>query len=180
MAEITVKAFVLARLLEMARERLSPDAYQKLQDDVGLTVKELKLAFFKAHPVSVQNRLEDVLALALWNRSDDGAFYEFGKMNFNTFAESTIGKATIAMTGRDPRKFLQASIRLMSTIMSGMKTEITALGEKSFSFRFYNNPYRPLGWQGVIDAAMEHCGVEHRVRTIRHGGADTEYIIEWS
>ncbi len=179
MAEITVKAFVFARLLEMARDGLTEDAYAKLEGDIGLTLREVKLAFFKAHPVSLQNKLEECMAKALWNRTDDGAFHQFGKMNFDTFAESTIGKATIAMTGRNPRRFMKASIPLMSTIMTGMEIEITALEENKFSFRFFNNPYRPLGWQGIIDAAMEHCAVKHTVRTILHGGSDTEYIIEW-
>ena len=179
MAEVTVKAFVLARLLELARDGLSADSFAKLEADVGLTLKSVKLAFFKAHPVSVQNKLEDNIAKALWNRTDDQAFHQFGKMNFDTFATSTIGKATIAMTGRNPRRFMKASIRLMSTVMTGMKIEITDLGERKFSFRFFNNPYRPLGWQGIIDAAMEHCGVTHTVRTILHGGEDTEYIIQW-
>ncbi len=179
MAEITVKAFVLARLMEFAREGLGEQDFTRLEQEVGVTLRNLRLAFFKDHPVSLQVKIEEGIARALWNRTDDGAFYEFGKMNFTTFAHSTIGRATLAMTGRDPRRFLEASIRLMGTVMSNMHTETKPLGERQFSFRFFNNPYRPLGWQGAIDAAMEHVGVDTRVRTIRHGANDTEYIIEW-
>lgn len=179
MSEITVKAFVLARLMEFAREGLGEEDFARLEEEVGISLRTLRLAFFKDHPVSLQIKMEEGIARALWNRTDDGAFYEFGKMNFTTFAQSTIGKATLAMTGRNPKKFLEASIRLMGTVMGGMKTETKSITDRKFSFRFHNNPYRPLGWQGVIDAAMEHVGVDAHVRTIRHGSEDTEYIIEW-
>ena len=63
--------------------------------------------------------------------------------------------------------------------MGGTQIETRELGPKELSFRFRNNPYRPLGWQGVIDATLEHAGVVPKVRIKNHGGLYTEYLISW-
>jgi len=179
-ADVTIKGFIIARLLDMVKEQLSEEEFKALQDEVGIDYKSLKLSFFRDYPVDLQLAVEARIAKILWNRTDDGAFYEFGRYNFQSFSQSTIGRATLAMLGKDPKKMVKASIRLMSTVMGGIVIEVEDRGETEISFRFRNNPYRPLGWQGVIDAALQHAGVTPQVQIIEHGRQDTEYLVSWS
>jgi uncharacterized protein (TIGR02265 family) len=176
---ITVKAFILARLLDLAKEKLSPDELAKLEADLGVQHRLLKVAFFSDHPVELQIRLEERLAPVVWGRSDDQAFYLFGRQNFETFAASAVGRTMLALTGKDPKRIVMTSLGILSRVMNGAQIEVVDRGPRDVSFRFRNNPYRPLGWQGVIDATLEHAGVKPKVQLIQHGGGDTEYLISW-
>ena len=179
MAGITIKAFILARLLDLAKSRLSPEEFGKLEADLGVQHRSLKLAFFSDHPVELQIKIEERLAPVIWGRSDDQAFYQFGRQNFETFAASAVGRTLLALTGKDPKRIVMTSLGILSRVLSGAKIDVTDKGPGEVSFRFRNNPYRPLGWQGVIDATLEHAGVTPKVRLVQHAGGDTEYLITW-
>ncbi len=180
MDQVTIKGFIIANLLDLVRGKLSEQEFACLEEDLGVSYKSLKLAYFKDYPVEVQIRTEEKVAQILWQRSDDGAFYKFGRMNYETFAKSAIGRTALALVGKNPKRIVKASVRLMSTVMKGMKIEFEDRGENEISFRFRNNPYRPLGWQGVIDAVLESAGVTPEVTIIKHGPTDTEYLVTWS
>ena len=82
MAGITVKSFIVARLLELARERLGQDEFVRLQRELDLDYNSLKHSFLSNQSVEVQVRLEERLAPLIWNRTDDHAYYLFGRHNF--------------------------------------------------------------------------------------------------
>jgi uncharacterized protein (TIGR02265 family) len=180
MSGITIKAFILARLLDLAKEKLSPEEFAGLEAELGVQHRSLKLGFFSDHPVELQIKVEERLAPLVWGRSDDQAYYLFGRQNFETFAASAVGRTLLALTGKDPKRILMTSLHILSRVMTGAKIEVSDRGPKDVSFRFRNNPYRPLGWMGVVDATLEHAGVRPTVRLLDHGGGDTEYLISWS
>lgn len=179
MPGVTIKGFIVARLLDLVRDRLSEEEFAELEKDLGVEYKTLKMAYFKDYPVELQLKTEERVAEILWDRSDDGAFYKFGRMNFETFASSAIGRTTLALVGGDAKRLIKASIRLISTVMGGIKIDVEDRGPREISFRFRNNPYRPLGWQGVIDAAIEHAGETPQVKIVNRGPGDTEYLVSW-
>ena len=180
MDQVMIKGFIIGNVLDLVRGTMSASDFADLEAELGLSYKTLKLAYFKDYPVEIQLRAEEKVAQILWHRSDDGAFYKFGRLNFEAFAKTAIGRTALALVGKDPKRLVKASIRLMSTVMKGMKIEVEDRGEDSISFRFRNNPYRPLGWQGVIDAVLESAGVTPEVKIVKHGPTDTEYLVTWS
>lgn len=180
MDQVMIKGFIIANLLDLVRGTMSEADFADLEEELGVSYKTLKLAYFKDYPVEIQVRTEEKIAQILWQRTDDGAFYEFGRMNYETFAKSAIGRTALGLVGQNPKRILKASVRLISTVMKGIKIEIVDRGENEISFRFRNNPYRPLGWQGVIDAGLESAGVTPEVKIIKHGPKDYEYLVTWS
>lgn len=180
MDQVVIKGFIIANLLDLVRGTMTEADFASLEEELGISYKTLKLAYFKDYPVEIQVRTEERIAEILWKRSDDGAFYKFGRMNYETFSKSAIGRTALALVGQNPKRIVKASVRLMSTVMKGMKIETVDKGENAVSFRFRNNPYRPLGWQGVIDAVLESAGVTPEVTIVKHGPKDHEFLVTWS
>lgn len=180
MDQVMIKGFIIANLLDLVRGTMTEADFSDLEEELGVIYKTLKLGYFKDYPVEIQVRAEERIAQILWQRTDDGAFYEFGRMNFESFSKSAVGRTALALVGQNPKKIIKASVRLMSTVMKGMRVESEDRGENEISFRFRNNPYRPLGWQGVIDAVLESAGVTPEVKIIKHGPKDHEFLVTWS
>lgn len=179
MAEPTVKGVFILQTLKMLRDRLDRAAFAAFEKDVGVEFKTLNMSYFKDYPITLQNRVEEAAARALWGRDDDAIFFEFGKLSFETLASSAIGRTLLALVGRNPKKMALSAGRLVNAVTSGLEFEVHEVNDRQVSFRFRNNPYRPPGWQGVLDAAIHHTGATPNIRIVQHGGRDTEYLIEW-
>ena len=117
MDQVMIKGFIIGNVLDLVRGTMSASDFAALEEELGLSYKALKLSYFKDYPVELQIRAEEKVAQILWQRSDDGAFYKFGRLNFEAFAKTAIGRTALALVGKDPKRLVKASIRLMSTVM---------------------------------------------------------------
>ena len=179
MTGITLKGFILAPHMERLKAALSDEEFARVEQELGVTHRALKLSFFKDYPVELQNALEAKLAELVYKRRHEEVAYHIGHLNFETFSQSAIGRTTLALIGKDPKKMVKATIRLLSTVMSGMEVVVNDRQGEAFSVRFRNNPHPVQGWRGVISGALEYAGVTPRVTVVEHGRRDTEYMIAW-
>ena len=176
---ITLKGFILAPHMERLKAALSEDEFAKVEAELGVTLKSLKLSFFKDFPVELQNSMEAKLAEVVYGKRHAEAAFDIGHSNFETFSQSAIGRTTLALIGRDPKKMVKATIRLLSTVMKGMDVVVNDRQDEAFSVRFRNNPHPVQGWHGVIAGALEYAGVKPRIKIVEHTRSDTEYVIDW-
>ena len=181
MSDVTIKGFIIARLLDLAKEQMSAEDFAALEQEVGVEARTLRLSFFRDFPVEVQFAVQEKLAPYLFqSKYDAEAARKFGRLNFDTFRSSGIGRATLALVGKDPKRLLRASMRLVGTVVNGMTIDIEDRGEKEMSLRFRNIPYPPTEWVGVIEGAVEHAGGRPLVKIEVHSRSDVEYGVSWS
>lgn len=178
--EITVKGFIIAKTMELAREELDAAAFATLEQAVGATYKSLKSAFFTDYPVALQMKVEEKVCEAVWGEPYATAVYRIGRLNFTSFKDSAIGRTALAFLGKDPRKIVLATVKLVSKVVSGLIIDVEERDRHEFALRFRNSPHIPLGWKGTVDAALEHAGVTPDVRILTHGHHDFEIVVGWS
>ena len=150
-----------------------------MEQDLGVSLRKMKMAFFSDYPVELQIAVEERVCKVLWNEDYDTAVYKIGRINFESFSKSAIGRTSLAMLGKDPKRLLKATARLMKTVVSGMVLDVEERGETAYSLRFRNSPHRPLGWKGTIDAALDQAGVKADVEIINRGLNDNEFLVSW-
>lgn len=180
MADVMVKGFIIARTLELIKEHLDAESFAALENELGVSLRRLKVTFFNDYPVALQFAVEERASQILWHESYDSAAYRIGRLNFTSFRESTFGRTAMAMVGKDPKKLVRGTVRLIAAVTSGLVIDVTEKGEKEFSVRFRNAPHRPMAWKGTIDAALESTGIAPDVRIVNHGVNNNEFVITWS
>ena len=179
MTGITLKGFILAPHMDRLKEALSDEEFARVEEELGVTRKALKFSYFKDYPVELQNSIEGKLAEVIYKKPHSEVAYDIGYLNFETFSQSAIGRTTLALIGKDPRRMVKATIRMLSTVMRGMDVVVNDQDDEQFSVRFINNPHPLQGWRGVICGALDFAGVKPKVGIIEHSRHDTEYTIDW-
>jgi len=179
MEQVTTKGFMIARHLQAAKEKLTEEEFQAIEDELGVTLKQMKLSAFKNFPATLQIDVEKRLAPILWNGSYADTAYYAGKHNYQAYAASAAGRTTLLLVGNDPGKMIKATTRLITLVISGMKFEVQELGEKEYSVRVQHGPFLPQGWKGAFEGALEATGITPRTEIIQRGPEDFEYLIRW-
>jgi len=179
MAHVTTKGFLIARHLQAAKDSLTEDEFKAIEDELGVTLKQMRIGSFKDFPAELQLAVEERLAPILWNGSYADTAYDSGKLNYKAYAASAVGRTTLLLIGSDPRKMIKATVRLITLVMSGLEIGVEEVDEKKFSLRFRNNPFPPQAWHGAFDGALEATGITPRTKIIEHSPKDVEFLISW-
>ena len=136
MGEVTTKGFLIARHLQAAKDVLTEDEFLAIEEELGVTLKQMKIGSFKDFPVEVQLAVEERLAPIVWGGSYAETAYDSGKLNYQAYAASTAGRTTLLLVGNDPRRRIKATVRLITLVMSGLEIEVNERSEKEFSLRW--------------------------------------------
>ena len=129
--------------------------------------------------MEINDRLNRAAAIVLFGKDNPETQYKIGKLTFNVYTHSFIGKTMFSLLGNRIKEAVLSSKKIYNTVTSGLDIETKELGDKKVSIRVRNDPF-PLRYrEGIFAAAMEYFGLDSNVQAIKHYHEDHEYILEW-
>jgi uncharacterized protein (TIGR02265 family) len=104
-------------------------------------------------------------AQALWPLAPVGeGLRRLGRSSFPALASSQVGKVLFGVLGSDVRRILQLGARGYQVSLNFGRVEVEDLGPNHLRYQFRSLPAFLETYQvGVVEGAMQTCGVEGRV-----------------
>jgi len=171
----TVKGFVLKGVLKIVKKEKGEKGLKQLEQKFG----SLKFSAFNDYPTETNAELRKMAAEVIYGKHDEETEYLFGKITFESYADSLIGKTMFSLLGNNLKKVAMGLPKILSTVNKGLESEVEDLGSKKVRIRMKNNPYHIKYHEGVWAAGAEFFKEKYKITSRVLAPGDYEYVMEW-
>lgn len=171
----TMKGIMLSMFIKTLEDKYGPDGMKRFEAAYG----DINFSSFKDYPIEEEARLYDVAVKVFYPDDQKAGFVEFGKVSFNMYADSFMGRTFFALFNMDLKKTALQAGHVLTNLTKDLHLEVEDTGGKSFKIIVRELPYPPYYYEGVWLAALEHFKLKGTVKTIIVSDSHYEYLINW-
>lgn len=172
----TTKGFYLIDHVEKVRRVKGEEGVKKLKE----LVKDVDIDHFskiKDYPIEDEIKLFKAAAKIIFGKEDENAWLNFGKMDFNTTMQSSLGRVIMALFAKDPKQLAVNLPKVFGFFMSGPKLSCLEATDEKIVMRVDNNPYPKEYYQGMFMAGLEYLGYKSKIEIKIPEPHINEYVI---
>jgi len=170
------KGLFLKGYVDMLRKQKGPEAIEKLKTMMD---GEINFSQLKSYPMEIEIKLKDSIIKILYGKITDEAELEFGKLSFQVYADSVLGKTMFSLFGNNLKKLSLSVSRVLDSVVEGITFETEELGEKKVLIRITDNVHNIRHYEGVWLAAIKYFGHQGAVKAVDKGNNVHEYVLSW-
>ena len=175
MADQTVKGLLLTMFIKHMEKRYSKEEMDLLAKKYG----DLNFSAFKDYTIEDECRLYDCAVEVFYPKNKIQGYREFGRMGFNLYADSVVGKTFFTLFHMDLKEAALKANTILSQISRNLNLKVEDAGENAIKITVIDLPYPFEYYTGVWEAAMEHFKKKGRVLSKRISDRVFEYTLEW-
>ncbi|KKP69276.1 hypothetical protein A2X44_02710 [candidate division CPR3 bacterium GWF2_35_18] len=173
--ERKTKGLFLKNIVNIIKKEKGEPGIQKLKEKVG----QVDFFAFKDYPMELDVKFAKASCEILYGTANDEAYINLGKLAFQTYTKSVIGKTMFSLIGNNLYKGISNLGKMLSTVTSGFEITVQELDSHTIKIRTKNNPYHIKHYQGIWLAAFEYFGVVPQIDSRTISPENFEYLIKW-
>jgi len=171
----TIKGVFLKNLVKVVEKQKGPEGRVQLEEKFG----DLNFSAFKDYSFECFGKIVASVCKVMYGENSPQAQFEIGKLMFEIYNKSVIGKTMFSLLGTNPKRAALGAGRAMNTVTSGLDIEIADLGPKKVKLRIKNDSQHIRHYEGVWAASAEMLNLKAKITARELAPEDHEYIVEW-
>jgi len=178
--DMRVKGMFLKNIVATIKEHKGPQGLEALKRELGDT------QFYGMRDYSLEEevQLHRVAMKILYGDANPNNYFELGKVSFQTYAESAIGKTIMSLFHGNVKKLALSFKMAINTISSGFDIRTEDLGGNRVKITLLHLPYPVEYYKGVFTGAIEYFQkrgevTQGLVKAHTRAPGDYEYILRW-
>jgi uncharacterized protein (TIGR02265 family) len=137
------------------------DEISRLRGENGLAQLKRKIglnhfAAFRNYPMELDVKLAKAACEILYGDDSPQSYINLGKLTFQKYTESVVGKTMEALTGTDFRKAALVLERVFQTFSHGLSIKSKETDQNNIIITMDNIPYNIHHFEGLWRGALEH------------------------
>jgi len=173
--EQTIKGIFLKNIVKRVREKKGPEGLKALEKKYG----DLKISAFGEYPLSRYVDLTNFASEIIYGSNGPEAQYDFGKLSFDVYGESILGKTMFSLLGNDAKKVVMALGNILGTVTPGLHVKTEDLGGNAVKVTMQSNPQHIRHYEGMFSRGLEYFGKEGHIESTVLGPNNYQYMISW-
>lgn len=172
----TIKGMFLKNLIGMVKKDKGIEGLQRLEKEFE---SKINFSAMSDYPIDVEMKLHKAIMEVYFGMITPENYRKLGRMNMRYYTESIVGKTIFSLVGKDLKSSAQKAQRFIDTIASGIKIELTELGEKEIKAVIYGIPYPIEYYQGIFEESLNYFKKKGTIKAKKSGLDEYTYIAQW-
>ncbi len=172
----TVKGLYIKWQLDKVKGKIGEDGLKELKRELG----DVRISPFDDYPQEVLIDVQRAIIRRLFGEESEESWSECGKFMLGAFLDSVLGKTTMLMLGKDPKRLALAAPKVFAHASAGMRIEVEDLGPCKVRIVISHTLHQPAYFSGIFHAALAHYNCRPSIHSQILSKTELEFLVEWS